>query len=88
MSLDTVRSLLQKLGNPQDTVPAIHITGSKGKGSTATFIAAILKTLGYKTALYTSPHLHSPRERLAFDLEPIFRIGICQRIKSCSRISR
>lgn len=71
MSLATMRRLLARLGNPQDIIPAIHITGSKGKGSTATLIGSALKSLGYKTALYTSPHLHSYRERIAFDLEPV-----------------
>jgi dihydrofolate synthase/folylpolyglutamate synthase len=71
MSLGTMKTLLQRLGNPQNALRTIHITGSKGKGSTATFITSILKAAGYRTALYTSPHLHSYRERIAFDLRPV-----------------
>lgn len=68
MSLATMKSLLKRLGNPQTCARTIHITGSKGKGSTATLITAILRAADYRTALYTSPHLHSYRERIAFDL--------------------
>lgn len=71
MSLQTVSHFLERLNTPQTCARTIHIAGSKGKGSTATLIASILKAHGYKTALYTSPHLHSYRERIAFDLEPI-----------------
>ena len=62
--LDRMRALLARLNNPQDAVPTIHITGSKGKGSTASIIESILRAAGYQTALYTSPHLHTERERI------------------------
>jgi len=64
MSLDSMRSLLSRLNNPQAGRPTVHITGSKGKGSTATMIASILSQSGASTALYTSPHLHSFTERI------------------------
>lgn len=63
-TLDRMRMLLNALGNPQDQVPAVHITGSKGKGSTAAMIESVLRAAGYHTGLYTSPHLHTPRERV------------------------
>lgn len=63
-TLDRMRMLLDALGNPQDRVPAVHITGSKGKGSTAAMIESVLRAAGYRTGLYTSPHLHTPRERI------------------------
>ncbi len=71
MSVDTMRALLNRLGNPQNGRHTIHVTGSKGKGSTCNMVASIMKEAGIRTALYTSPHLHSYNERIAIDLEPI-----------------
>ncbi len=71
MPLAAMKKFLQGLGNPQMGARTVHITGSKGKGSTATFVTAILKAAGFRTALFTSPHIHSYQERIAFDLEPI-----------------
>ncbi|MBI78737.1 MAG: hypothetical protein CMM53_13360, partial [Rhodospirillaceae bacterium] len=51
-------------GNPENSSPNIHIAGTKGKGSTAVFISSILKTAGYKTGLFTSPHIHKITERI------------------------
>jgi dihydrofolate synthase/folylpolyglutamate synthase len=64
MSLESMRSLLSRLNNPQAGRPTVHITGSKGKGSTATMIASVLNQSGASTALYTSPHLHDFTERI------------------------
>ena len=62
-----MRSLLAKLGNPQDSLPIIHVAGTKGKGSTSAMIASILSTAGYRTGLFTSPHLERVEERIVFD---------------------
>ncbi len=62
--LERVQWLLEQLGNPHQKFPAIHIAGTKGKGSTAAMIASILKTAGYRTGLYTSPHLFDVKERI------------------------
>ena len=59
--------LLDRLGNPHLTSPAIHIGGTKGKGSTAAMIASAFCAAGYRTGLYTSPHLHTFRERITVD---------------------
>ena len=59
-----MRQLASSLGNPQKDIKSIHVAGSKGKGSTSAFIYSILKEAGYKTGLYTSPHLSSFRERI------------------------
>ena len=59
-----MRALMAALGNPQDTVPAILIAGTNGKGSTAATLASILASAGYRTALYTSPHLVRVNERM------------------------
>ena len=62
--LTNVRILLQALGNPQQHFPSIHIAGTNGKGSSAHSLAAILQSAGYRTGLYTSPHLKSFTERI------------------------
>ena len=62
--LDRMRYLLDLFGNPQNKLKIIHVAGSKGKGSTAAATASILSSLGYKTGLYTSPHLITYRERI------------------------
>lgn len=66
-TLDRITALLAELGNPQCRYPSIHVTGTKGKGSTAAMIAGILTASGRKVGFYSSPHLHSPRERIAID---------------------
>ncbi len=71
MSLATMQELLALMGNPQNNRPTIHITGSKGKGSTSTMLASILTAASFHTALFTSPHLHSYRERISFDMQPV-----------------
>lgn len=71
MNIETMRSLLSRLNNPQSGRPTVHVTGSKGKGTTAAMIAGILQKAGYSTTLYTSPHLHSFTERIAIDGDSI-----------------
>ena len=61
--LRRMEQLLAPLGNPHLGTRTIHIAGTKGKGSTAAMVTSILVTAGYRTGLYTSPHLHSIRER-------------------------
>lgn len=56
--------LCEHFDNPQSKFPTIHIGGTNGKGSTSHMLAAILQQAGYKTGLYTSPHLHDFRERI------------------------
>jgi dihydrofolate synthase/folylpolyglutamate synthase len=61
--LETTQTLLSFLGNPHASLRYIHVAGSNGKGSTCAFMASFLKHSGYKTGLYTSPHLCDIRER-------------------------
>ena len=68
--LDRMEVLLELFGNPQNKFSSIHISGSKGKGSTGLYIACILNDAGFKTGLYTSPHVHSYRERITRAGEP------------------
>ncbi len=72
-NLDRMRALVMRLGNPQDVFPSIHIAGSKGKGSTSAMTMAILQAAGYRSGLYTSPHLHTFRERMRINGELIPR---------------
>ncbi len=70
LGLEPTRQFASILGNPQDSYKTIHITGSNGKGSTSTFLYLILKK-GYRTGLYTSPHLRNFTERIIVDDEEI-----------------
>ncbi|MGE5596033.1 MAG: bifunctional folylpolyglutamate synthase/dihydrofolate synthase [Hyphomicrobiales bacterium] len=71
MSLASMRSLLGRLNDPHLGRGTIHVTGSKGKGSTAAMIAGILRREGFSTSLFTSPHLHSYTERICIDGESV-----------------
>lgn len=63
-NLDRVRRLLALLGEPQSSFRAVHVAGTKGKGSTAAMIESVLRVGGHRTGLYISPHLHTFRERI------------------------
>ena len=62
--LDRMKALLELFGNPQDQIKTVHLSGSKGKGSTGVYIASVLKESGFVTGLYTSPHVSSYKERI------------------------
>src|SRR4051794_10469584 len=62
--LDRFRHLLAQLGDPQDRPPAVIVAGTKGKGSTAALIEAGARAAGCRTGFYSSPHLHTFRERI------------------------
>ncbi|KAI3471198.1 hypothetical protein Pfo_027861 [Paulownia fortunei] len=62
--LGRMRRLLHTLGNPQSKFKAVHIAGTKGKGSTAAFLSSILRAEGYSVGCYTSPHIQTIRERI------------------------
>ena len=71
VGLERTAWLLRALGNPERRYPSVHIAGTKGKGSTAACLASILATAGYRVGLYTSPHLHTFRERIQIAGRPI-----------------
>jgi dihydrofolate synthase/folylpolyglutamate synthase len=76
--------LCEYLGNPQTKFKSIHIAGTNGKGSTSHMLAAVLQTAGYKTGLYTSPHLRDFRERFRVNGEMIdkdFVVDFVKRIQ-------
>jgi dihydrofolate synthase/folylpolyglutamate synthase len=64
LDLLRVEQLLAALGDPHARFPAVHIAGTKGKGSTAALVESCLRAAGYRTGFYTSPHLHTFRERI------------------------
>jgi dihydrofolate synthase/folylpolyglutamate synthase len=68
--LDRMRRLMSLLGDPHLGLKAIHIAGTKGKGSTAAMVAQILQSAGHRTGLYTSPHLDRIEERIQIDGQP------------------
>src|SRR3954453_5668131 len=69
--LSRIEALLDLLGSPQRAYPAIHLTGTNGKTSTARLIDSLLRAHGLRTGRYTSPHLETVRERITIDGEPV-----------------
>ena len=69
--LERVRALLERLGEPQRELKFVHVAGTNGKGSASALMAAALTAAGYKTGLYTSPHLLRFNERMRLDGEEI-----------------
>jgi dihydrofolate synthase/folylpolyglutamate synthase len=70
-SLDRISHLMTLLGDPQFAYPVIHVTGTNGKTSTARMIESLLREMGLRTGLVTSPHLHQVTERIRFNGDPI-----------------
>src|ERR1041384_280092 len=70
-NLDRIFALLEELDNPHKKYPIIHVAGTKGKGSVSALCASALQAAGYKTGLYTSPHLLDYTERIRINGEPI-----------------
>lgn len=70
-NLDKIERLLDLLGSPHRAYPAIHLTGTNGKTSTARMIDGLLRAHGLHTGRYTSPHLSTVRERISLDGEPV-----------------
>src|SRR5262249_40647876 len=67
LKLDRMRALLHRLGDPHERLRTVHLAGSKGKGSTCAMLASVLRHAGYRTGLFTSPHLVDVRERIEVD---------------------
>ena len=84
LGLERISELLDKLGNPQNDFKSIHVAGTNGKGSSASFIASILQSAHYRTGLFTSPGLSNDFERIQLNGKPISLeklYNICLRIK-------
>jgi len=70
--------LLEALDNPHQDLKFVHVAGTNGKGSTCHMLASCLSQAGYKTGLYTSPHLKSFTERIQIDFQPIPEQDVCE----------
>jgi dihydrofolate synthase/folylpolyglutamate synthase len=86
--LETVQGILAALGHPERQFPAVHITGSKGKGSTAVMAQSILTAHGLRTGLFTSPHLATYRERARIDHRLIPRSAVVDGIRRVEAAAR
>ena len=71
LGLDNMRELLNRLGNPQNDLKFIHISGTNGKGSVLAYLSTILSGAGYRVGRYLSPTLFSYREKIQVDGEKI-----------------
>lgn len=88
LGLERIKSVLEKLENPQEGLKCIHVAGTNGKGSTCAMLDSILRTAGYKVGLYTSPHIFDyterikvngqdiPKEDFAELFEKVYNLGI------------
>ena len=79
--LGRMEAFLDRLGNPQRAAKTIHVAGTKGKGSTAALCDAALRAAGYRTGFYSSPHLHSFRERIRINSQPISEAGFSRLVE-------
>jgi dihydrofolate synthase/folylpolyglutamate synthase len=73
LKLERMRALLRRLGDPHDRLRLVHVTGTKGKGSTCAMLASVLRMAGHRVGLFTSPHLTHVEERMQVDGVPISR---------------
>src|SRR5882757_6541202 len=71
LGLDRMFRFLEAIGNPQANLPCIHVAGTNGKGSVAAMLEAIFRAAGWRTGLYTSPHLVRLGERIQLDRRPL-----------------
>ena len=85
-TLDRMRALMAVLGDPPDAYPAIHLTGTNGKGSTAAMVTALLEAQGLSTGTYTSPNLRRVNERIARNGEPIDDEAFLEVLQTLARV--
>lgn len=79
-TLERMQTLMEKLGNPQDTYKVIHIAGTSGKTSTAYYVAALLGQAGSKVGLTVSPHVDEVNERVQINLTPLPEADFCREL--------
>ena len=87
LGLERVAKVLDLLGNPQDTLNIIHIAGTNGKGSVSVMLSKILTASGYKTGLYTSPHIREYTERIKINQKDISKSDFAYIIDEISSIA-
>ena len=76
LGLENIATYLKEMGSPQSAYKTIHVSGTNGKGSTSAMIEAVLRSQGYRTGLYTSPHLIDFRERIKVNGEKISKSAV------------
>jgi dihydrofolate synthase / folylpolyglutamate synthase len=86
LAIDRVRPLLALLGSPELEYPAIHLTGTNGKTSTARLTTELLVNVGLSTGSYTSPHLERVNERLAWNGEPIDDLSLAEELATVATV--
>jgi dihydrofolate synthase / folylpolyglutamate synthase len=82
LNLVRTRALLEALGEPQYAFPSVVVAGTKGKGSTCAMLEAIARASGLRVGLWTSPHLHSYRERIQVNRHPIDRAALVRLVEA------
>ncbi|MFH1975896.1 MAG: folylpolyglutamate synthase/dihydrofolate synthase family protein [Pseudomonadota bacterium] len=88
LGLSTIKIVLSALGNPQNNYSCIHVAGTNGKGSVASALAAILQEAGYKTGLFTSPHLVTFNERIQVNHHLISNKNVVESYNAVNNVHR
>lgn len=88
LGLETIKGILEGLGNPHRYFHCIHVAGTNGKGSVASTLASILFAYGYKTGLYTSPHLVKFNERICINNSPISDRQVVESFKAVNKVHK
>lgn len=86
LGLSTIKNIIQGLGNPQDNINYIHVSGTNGKGSVASALATILHLCGYNVGLYTSPHLVRFNERICINNRSISDADVVASYEAVKRV--
>lgn len=87
LGLEVIRAIMASLGNPQNRYAVVHVAGTNGKGSVASAVAAILQQAGYRTGLYTSPHLVRFNERIQVDRRPISDAAVVEAYRRVKKVA-
>ena len=88
LGLDNMRELLNRLGNPQNDLKFIHISGTNGKGSVLAYLSTILSGAGYRVGRYLSPTLFSYREKIQVDGEKINKESLAEHVTAIAEATR
>ena len=88
LGLERVSQVLELLGNPQERLNIIHVAGTNGKGSTCAILSAVLTAAGFKTGLYTSPHILEYTERIKINGRDILQSDFADLIFEVSKLAK